>query len=47
MLNLDEENYKEAVESSYKVSVTPGISKFIFKCSSISIILLADIILCA
>ncbi|KAL5209815.1 hypothetical protein ABZP36_005438 [Zizania latifolia] len=26
MLNLDEENYKEAVESSYKVSVTPGIS---------------------
>ncbi|KAG2534228.1 NEDD8-activating enzyme E1 regulatory subunit AXR1-like isoform X1 [Panicum virgatum] len=26
MLNVDEENYKEAVESSYKVSVTPGIS---------------------
>ncbi|KAL5206284.1 hypothetical protein ABZP36_034493 [Zizania latifolia] len=26
MLNLDEENYKEAVESSYKVSVTLGIS---------------------
>ncbi|KAL5217863.1 hypothetical protein ABZP36_018547 [Zizania latifolia] len=26
MLNFDEENYKEAVESSYKVSVTPGIS---------------------
>jgi hypothetical protein len=27
MLNVDEENYKEAVDSSYKVSVTPGISK--------------------
>jgi hypothetical protein len=27
MLNADEENYIEAVESSYKVSVTPGISK--------------------
>ncbi|XP_037444148.1 NEDD8-activating enzyme E1 regulatory subunit AXL-like isoform X3 [Triticum dicoccoides] len=26
MLNVDEDNYKEAVESSYKVSVTPGIS---------------------
>ncbi|RLN19565.1 NEDD8-activating enzyme E1 regulatory subunit-like isoform X1 [Panicum miliaceum] len=26
MLNVNEENYKEAVESSYKVSVTPGIS---------------------
>ncbi|CAD6215216.1 unnamed protein product [Miscanthus lutarioriparius] len=26
MLNVDEENYKEAVDSSYKVSVTPGIS---------------------
>lgn len=26
MLNLDEENYKEAVESSYKVSIAPGIS---------------------
>ncbi|KAE8814901.1 NEDD8-activating enzyme E1 regulatory subunit [Hordeum vulgare] len=26
MLNIDEENYKEAVESSYKVSATPGIS---------------------
>ncbi|VAI24152.1 unnamed protein product [Triticum turgidum subsp. durum] len=25
MLNVDEDNYKEAVESSYKVSVTPGI----------------------
>jgi hypothetical protein len=29
MLNVDEDNYKEAVESSYKVSVTPGISKLI------------------
>ncbi|AQK61931.1 NEDD8-activating enzyme E1 regulatory subunit AXR1 [Zea mays] len=28
MLNVDEENYKEAVDSSYKVSVTPGISKY-------------------
>ncbi|ONM10888.1 NEDD8-activating enzyme E1 regulatory subunit AXR1 [Zea mays] len=26
MLNVDEENYKEAVDSSYKVSVTPGIN---------------------
>ncbi|KAI4986062.1 hypothetical protein ZWY2020_018692 [Hordeum vulgare] len=26
MLNIDEDNYKEAVESSYKVSATPGIS---------------------
>jgi hypothetical protein len=32
MLNLDEDNYKEAVESSYKVSVTPGISKLIVIC---------------
>ena len=31
MLNVDEENYKEAVESSYKVSVTPGISKLIYE----------------
>ena len=31
MLNIDEENYKEAVESSYKVSVTPGISKLIYE----------------
>ena len=30
MLNVDEDNYKEAVESSYKVSVAPGISKLIF-----------------
>jgi hypothetical protein len=27
MLNVNEENYIEAVVASYKVSVTPGISK--------------------
>ena len=30
MLNVDEDNYKEAVESSYKVSLTPGISELIY-----------------
>lgn len=34
MLNVDEENYKEAVDSSYKVSVTPGISKLTKRASS-------------
>jgi NEDD8-activating enzyme E1 regulatory subunit len=35
MLNVDEENYKEAVESSYKVSATPGISKHTSHCNSL------------
>jgi hypothetical protein len=39
MLNVDEDNYKEAVESSYKVSVTPGISKLIVIYAFMNVIL--------
>lgn len=28
MLNIDEENYQEAMDSAFKVSVTRGISKY-------------------
>lgn len=38
MLNMDEENYKEAIESSYKVSLPHGISKLvIFSIESLTI----------
>lgn len=30
MLNLDEDNYKEAIEASFKVSTPRGISKLMF-----------------